>query len=86
MARYDAAMVSAARAVFRGLDNSDAGTIGASELDNVFANLEPSARDNLLISLVEDGFIFVDTKTGAVTFSSPLVHAWWQAKPYRRKS
>jgi hypothetical protein len=85
MARYDAAMVSAARAVFRCLDNSVTDGIGLGEIDNVFASHELSARDNLLISLVEDGFIFVDTKTGAVTFSSPLVHAWWQSKPYRRK-
>jgi hypothetical protein len=84
MARYDATMISATRALMRCLDNRDSAGVSASELGNVLAGCEPSARDNLLISLVEDGFIFVDTKTGAVTFSSPLVHAWWQSKPYRR--
>jgi hypothetical protein len=85
IARYTAAMISAARAILRRLDNSGREGVLLTDLDNELASTEAAARDDLLMSLVEDGFIRVDTKAGTATFGSPLIEAWWQSKPYRRK-
>jgi hypothetical protein len=84
MARYGAEAKAAARAVLRCLDRGNGAPVALSDVDRVLAGADADARDHLLVSLVEDGFIRIDTKLATVAFSSPLVETWWQAKPYRR--
>jgi hypothetical protein len=84
MARYEQNEKLAARAILRCVDGGDGDTISLSSIDSVFAGREIGVRDELLVSLVEDGFIRVDTKFGTIGFSSPLVETRWRSKPYRR--
>jgi hypothetical protein len=84
MARYEEDEKLAARAILRCVDGGDGNPISLSSIDSVLAGREIGVRDELLVSLVEDGFIRVDTKFGTIAFSSPLVETWWRSKPYRR--
>jgi hypothetical protein len=84
VARYKEKDKAAARAVLRCVDGCVDEVAELSLVDSVLVSERPDARDDLLVSLVEDGFIRVDTRAGTVAFSSPLVRTWWQSKPYRR--
>jgi hypothetical protein len=84
MARYEENEKLAARAILRCVDGGDGKAIFLSSVDSVLAGRENVIRDELLVSLVEDGFIRVDTKLRTLEFSSPLVETWWRSKPYRR--
>jgi hypothetical protein len=85
MARYDAAMQSAARAIFYHLAHATSDSVPLLDLEDFLANQDQSASGDLLGSLVEDGFVRTDSNAAKVAFSSALTKAWWQSKPYRRK-
>jgi hypothetical protein len=84
LARYGNAEKQAARAVLRRLDDDHPTPVLLQEIDALLTSHDPSLRDHLFLSLVEDGFVRVDTKGRTMTFTSPLVHTWWQSKPFRR--
>lgn len=84
LARYDKIEKEAARTVLRRIDADYPDVTPLSGIDDLLSSSDQSLRDHLLLSLVEDGFVRVDTRNRTVTFSSPLVHTWWQSKPYRR--
>jgi hypothetical protein len=84
MLRYEENEKLGARLILRCVDGGDGKAISLSSIDSVLLGREIALRDELLVSLVEDGFIRVDTKIGTVEFSSPLVETWWRSKPYRR--
>jgi hypothetical protein len=84
LARYGSIEKQAARAVLRRLDDDHPRPVPLENLDSLLPSHDPSLRDHLFLSLVEDGFVRVDTKTRTMAVSSPLVHTWWQSKPYRR--
>lgn len=83
LARY-ANDKQAVRALLRQIDGNYPNTTPLGEVDQLLSGYDPSLRDHLLLSLVEDGFVRVDTKNRAISLSSPLVLTWWQSKPYRR--
>lgn len=84
LARYATAEKQAARHVLRLIDKAFPDPVSLEAVDAVLGSHDATVRDHLLLSLVEDGFARVDTKACTMAFSSPLVHTWWQSKPYRR--
>ncbi len=85
LARYSAEMQSAARAIFYRLEQAAPDGIAMVDVDGSLTSRSQLTRDELLAPLVEDGFARTDSKASKVAFGSPLVRAWWQSKPYRRK-
>jgi hypothetical protein len=84
LARYDNAEKQAARDVLRRLDREHPNAASLQDIDALLGSHDSSVRDHLFQSLVQDGFVRVDTKARTMAFSSPLVHTWWQSKPYRQ--
>ena len=74
----------AARDVLRLIDKNGDKPAQLSAIDQVLGSYGALDRDDILSTLVEDGFIATDTKAQTVAFSSPLIRTWWQSKPYRR--
>lgn len=73
----------AARAILRRIDKSGDQPTDLTAIDQVLGNASRD-RDDLFGTLVDDGFIAIDTRAQTAAFSSPLVRTWWQSKPYRR--
>lgn len=73
----------AARAILRRIDKAGDQPTDLTAIDQVLGNASCD-RDDLFGTLVDDGFIAIDTRAQTVAFSSPLVRTWWQSKPYRR--
>jgi hypothetical protein len=73
----------AARAILRRIDKSSDQVTELTALDQALGNAACD-RDDLFGTLVDDGFLAIDTRAQTAAFSSPLVRTWWQSKPYRR--
>jgi hypothetical protein len=82
--RFDGEHRAAARDVLRLIDKSGERPTDLSAIDHVLGSYNALDRDDILSTLVEDGFITTDTKAQTVALSSPLIRTWWQSKPYRR--
>jgi hypothetical protein len=82
--RFGAEHRAAARDVLRLIDKNGDGPTELAAIDHALSGYEAVDRDDILSTLVEDGFIATDTKAQIVAFSSPLIRTWWQSKPYRR--
>lgn len=72
-----------ARAILRRIDKSGDQPTELTAIDQALGNVTCD-RDDLLVTLVDDGFLTIDTRSQTAAFSSPLVRTWWQSKPYRR--
>jgi hypothetical protein len=72
------------RAILRCVNSTDNKTTERSDVDDVLVTHEAADRDGLLASLVEDGFLTVDTRQGTVGFSSQLVRTWCQSRAWGR--
>ncbi len=82
--RFGAENRAAARAILRLIDKNGDGPTELSAIDGALGSYDAVDRDDILTTLVEDGFITTDTKAQTVVFSSPLIRTWWRSKPYRR--
>jgi hypothetical protein len=82
--RFGAEHRAAARGVLRLIDRNGDAPTELSAIDGALGSYEAVDRDDILTTLVEDGFITMDTRAQTVIFSSPLIRTWWQSKPYRR--
>jgi len=82
--RFDAVDRAAARTVLRTVDASGDLPAALGAIDQVLEKHVDCDRDDLFVTLVEDGFLTIDTRARTAVFSSPLVRTWWQSKPHRR--
>lgn len=73
----------AARAVLRAIDRNGGLPTDLAAIDRALGSYGVPDRDDVLSTLVEDGFITTDRKAQTVAFSSPLIGTWWKSKPYR---
>ena len=79
--RFDPEYQATAREVLRLIDKNGDRPTELSAIDQALGSYEAVDRDDILSTLVEDGFITTDTKAQTVAFSSPLIRTWWQSKP-----
>ena len=82
--RADAEHRAAARDALRLIEKNGDAPTDLSAVDAALGNYEALDRDDVLGTLVEDGFITTNRKAQTVAFSSSLIRTWWQSKPYRR--